>query len=297
MTTLKGGSGVAVLQNTVAALALGGTLALCGALSQTIQPNLDTKVGLTQAQQERMEKLASASLFGQFRSSMADFLWMKADRYLHQGVEFRGMTDQEKQTGNADKVSGAGGDRGHTNETTVIPSQERDWRGRFGDFERQVHPYKDMRNHQVEDPRQALPLFRLMTWSNPHFIPAYVAGASLLAHQPGKLEEGLEFLREGEKNNPESIEIQTEIGELMTVNQRRYAAALPYLQKAIALAAARDPKTLIDDESEAYQNAFRWTVLNRREANDPAAAREAAVAGLRLFPNDIVCREYLAQHP
>jgi tetratricopeptide (TPR) repeat protein len=280
-------------RNAATVLAIGGVLAAGGALSRQIQPQIDAKVGMTQAQQERIEKLASASLFGQFRSSMADFLWMKADRYLHNGVEFRGMTDSEKQTGDADKVSGAGGDRGHHNETTVVPSAQHDWRGGLGSIERQVRPYKDMSNHTVEDPRQALPLFRLMTFSNPHFVPAYIAGASLLGHQPGKIEEGLQFLREGEANNPDSIEIQTELGELITVKQRRYDEALPHLKKAIALTAARDPKTLTEDEEEAYQNAFRWTVLNRREAGDPAAARAAAEAGLRLFPTDVVCQSYL----
>jgi hypothetical protein len=286
----------ALAQNAVVALAIGGVLASGGALARRTQPQIDTKTGMTHAQQERMETLASASLFGQFRSSMADFLWMKADRYLHNGVEFRGMTDQEKQTGDADKVSGKDGDRGHRNETTVIPSEQRDWRGTLGGIERQVHPYKDMSHHGVEDPRQALPLFRLMTFSNPHFVPGYVAGAALLGHQPGKLEEGLRFLREGEANNPDSIEIQTELGELMTVKQRRYDDALVHLKKAIALGAARDPKTLTEDEEEAYQNAFRWTVLNRREAGDPATARAEAEAGLRIFPHDVVCRGYLEQH-
>jgi tetratricopeptide (TPR) repeat protein len=287
----------ALAQNAAAALAIGGVLATGGALSQQMQPEIDAKVGMTQAQQERMEKMASASLFGQFRSSMADFLWMKADRYLHNGVEFRGMTEKEKQTGDADKVAGKGEDREHHNETTVVPSEQRDWRHVLGEIERQVRPYKDMSHHSLEDPRQALPLFRLMTYSNPQFVPAYVAGASLLAHQQGRLEEGLQFLREGERNNPNSIEIQTEMGQLITVKQRRYDEALPFLKKAIALAAARDPKTLTEDETDAYQNAYRWTVLNRREAGDPAAAHGAALAGLRLFPEDVVCRDYLRQHP
>jgi hypothetical protein len=68
---------------------------------------------------------------------------------------------------------------------------------------------------------------------------------------------------------------------------------MPYLQQAIRSGHQRDIATLSDDEKEAYQSAFRWVVLNRREAGDPAAARAAAEAGLRLFPDDVVCRHYL----
>lgn len=284
----------AILAITATALTLGVGNALAGHVSPVLH---DNSTGLTRTQQARMEKFASASLFGQFRSSMADFLWLKVDKYLHNGVDLRATTNQEKDKVSTDTVQSADREDGnrshHGDETTVVPSAQHDWRGLLGSVERNVAPYKDMAHHKHAEAKEALPLFRLMAWSNPRFIPAYITGASLLASEK-RTEEAVVFLAEGEKNNPESIEIQTAFGETLMFRKRDWAGSLPHLQKAIVLAAARDPQTLNEDEREAWEGAYRWMVLNRREAGDPQGARQAAQAGLRLFPNDVVCRRYLS---
>jgi len=59
-----------------------------------VEPTVAELRGMIRAQQDRLEQVASASLLGLFRSSMAprwlldgssmaDFLWMKVDKYLH----------------------------------------------------------------------------------------------------------------------------------------------------------------------------------------------------------------------
>jgi hypothetical protein len=274
-------------------------LGTTGKLALHVEPVLTQTSGLTRAQQERLEEVASASLFGQFRSSMADFLWLKADKYLHNGVDMRGLTPLEREglvkadrAGHA-KGETASGEREHTAETTAVPAAHLDWRGPFGDLEREVKPFTDMRHHTHRDPKEALPLFRLMVISNPHFIPGYTCGAAMIAGQRGHYREAFDFLKEGERNNPESIEIQTQLGYMLTGKERKFDEALPYLQRALALGAARDSKTLTEDERDGYRDAFRWIVLNRREAGDAKAAQSWATAGLRLFPNDVVCRNYL----
>ena len=289
---------------TVLVLAIG--LAGAGRIGHLAEPSVVSASGLSLSQQERLDKAASASLFGQFRSSVADFLWLKVDKYTHNGVEIRGLTQAEK-TGavkagavKADAVKSAGGKdvegmRAHSgSETTVIPSANRDWRGPLGALEREVQPYQDMSHHKHRDPKETLPLFRLMTLSNPHFIPGYTTGAAMIARNKTRYEEAVSFLLEGERQNPDSIEIQTALGLLLTAKIHDYARALPHLQKAIVLGAARDKKTLTEDEDEAYQNAFRWLILNRREARDPAAARQAAAACLRVYPDDVVSHHYLS---
>ncbi len=287
-----------LLPNAALALGLGGALWFNGAVSNKVTPLLaDTTSGMSQAQQEKIEKIASASLFGQFRSSMSDFLWLKVDKYVHNGVDLRATTPEEKAAATADAVGAAhdDGNREHKagEETTVVPSRASDWRGKFGDVERAIQPYQDMAHHEHHDPKEALPLFRLMTLSNPHFIPGYTVGAAMIARDKTKLNEAQAFLNEGLKNNPQSIEIEDALGSLLTQKRRDYAAAMPHLQHAITLGMARDFKTLTDDESEAFQNSFRWTVLNRREAGDQRTALKVAKAGLSYFPNDPVCRHYL----
>jgi tetratricopeptide (TPR) repeat protein len=282
------------VKSGIVAVAVIGLLTVTNGICAKVQPALESTAGMSQAQQEKLEQVASASLFGQFRTSMADFLWLKTDKYLHNGVDLRGTTDLEKEAGTADKVDSAKGEViQHAAETTVVPSERRDWRGFIGNIERQVRPYEDMSNHSHKDPKEALPLFRLMTWSNPHFIPGYIVGSALIAMDRTKTQEAIDFLSEGVKNNPESIEINNALGQMLTSKVRRYNDALPYLRKAIALANARDAKTLTEDEMDAWQNSYRWVVLNRREAGDAAAARQAAIEGLRLFPDDVVCRHYL----
>ncbi|MBC8138219.1 MAG: hypothetical protein H8F28_20255, partial [Fibrella sp.] len=103
------------------------------------------------------------------------------------------------------------------------------------------------------------------------------------------------YLEEGAKNNPQSIEIQSTLGGMLTAKLHRYDEALPRLIKAIDLAEARDPDTLSEDEGEAWQFAYRWAVLGRRDANDPKAARDFARAGLKRFPDDPICKNYLGK--
>lgn len=278
-----------------AIVAAGGVLGLGGTIAGRVKPAVAEPGTLSLAQRNRVEAAAGATLLGQFRTSMADFLWLKVDKYLHNGVDLRGMTAHERGHAHPGHAAHAPGehDCGHHEDTTVVPAKMRDWRGVFGDLDRAVKPYEDMQNHKHHDPKEALPLFRLMTWSNPRFVPGYVVGASMIARDVSKVPEAIAFLQQGETNNPHSIEIQSALGMLVTVHQHRWDQATPYLKRAIALGTSRDPQTLTEDETEAYQNAFRWLVLNRREAGRPVEARQAARAGLQVFPNDTVCRRYL----
>lgn len=291
-------------QNVAGVLAIAACCTLSIVIARQVAPVVQNgPSGMTRAEQEHVDQAASASLLGQFRSSMSDFLWLKVDRYVHGGVELRGQTPQEKAAGNADAVTSAdggqeNGNREHRGETTVIPSARRDWRGPLGDLERAVQPYQDMSHHTHRDPKEALPIFRLMTWSNPHFIPGYTVGAAMMARGgKDKLDPAIDFLKEGERNNPDSIEIAQALGEMYTSRKRDFPTGMPYLAQAMALGKARDKSTLTDDEDEAFQNAYRWAVLNRREAGDQKAARAYALEGMRLYPGDVVCRDYLARHP
>ncbi len=278
-----------------------GILTVGGMISQTVRPKLAPPAGMSRAQQSKLEEVASASLFGQFRSSMSDFLWLKVDKYLHTGVDLRATTPAEKRAAQVEQAQTAlsernAGFRAHHDETTVVPSARNDWRGTLGNVERAVLPYQDMRNHTHKDPKEALPLFRLMTWSNPHFIPGYVVGASMMARDKTKYKDAIAFLEEGARNNPQNLEIESAVGMMYTAKTHDYAAGLPHLVAALTVAEARDKQVLTEDEQEAYQNAFRWAVLNLRESKKMNAALQVARRGLDVFPNDSVCRHFLGQH-
>jgi hypothetical protein len=274
-------------------------LGMGGMLTERVQPALVDQGGLTITEQERMEKVASASLFGQFRTSLSDYLYLKADRYMHRGVELRGLTAQEKQSDSADKVSTNPNDpvkMQHHGETTVVPSRDHDWRGHIGDIEREVSPYMDMKGHTHADARQTLPLFRLMTWSNPHFIKGYVLGSTLIDADGHHTDQALAFLKEGEANNPQSFEIKTEIGYVYTRKKMDYPTGMTYLNQALDLLAQRDPQSLDEDEKDAQLNTYRWSVLNRREAGDYARGRQLANEGNKYFPDDVVFAGFLKKY-
>ncbi len=71
-----------------------------------------------------------------------------------------------------------------------------------------------MTGHDHNNPRQALPLFRLMTWIDPQFINGWAVGAAVLAMGKDKLghEQAAEFLQQGLEQNPESITLLNQLG-------------------------------------------------------------------------------------
>ncbi|MGC4046994.1 MAG: hypothetical protein QM758_24630 [Armatimonas sp.] len=199
---------------------VGCVLLLAGAypLSQAARPVVEkAPQGLTHEQSEALEEKAQASLFGQFQGSMSDFLYLQVDKFVHSGVDLRGMTEKEKKKGAEVVTSVDGVEKGvrqHAGtETTVVPSKKVDWRGVLGDIERQVKPYTAMEGHSHKDPKESLPLYELMTVSNPKFVRGWTEGAWIMADQKEVgPEKALTFLRKGEKANPESIEIACSMG-------------------------------------------------------------------------------------
>ena len=295
------------MKESAATLLCGVSLVLAGKLGQVVQPQLKAPVGLTLHQQEALEESAVASVFGEFRASLADFLWLEADRYLHFGVGTRGRLESEKSDEKVGKVQGTVAHDAHHNETTIVPSALSDWRGLLGHIERETQPYMDMSHHQERDAKEALPLFRLMTWSNPHFVQGYVQGGMQMASRPDKRQEALDFLLEGERNNPDSLSIQVTLCEFYYRNLKQLEAAEPHGRKALELYATRDKATLSQDEREDANSAFRWLVGIYRDLGDAQSkqgasekarilygmARQIATECLRHYPEDPTAIHFL----
>ena len=284
------------------ALAGLGVLVLLGAaypLSQATRRLVaDAPAGLTQEQSAALEEKAQASLFGQFRGSMSDFLYLQVDRYVHGGVELRGMTDREK-TARQERVTSAdgveAGVRQHSGtETTVVPDRAHDWRGVLGDIDRHIKPYAPMAGHRHKDPREALQIYRLMAASNPRSVRAYTEGAWAMVTAQGEgPHAALKFLVQGARNNPESVEIAASLGWLLTRVLERYEDGRLVLEHSIQVMDARDPATLTSEEKEALQSVFRYLVNNRKDAGDRVGGRRWAVEGLRRYPDDVSCKKFL----
>jgi tetratricopeptide (TPR) repeat protein len=275
------------LQRAGAALLAAGLVLTGGWLRAAVTPQMDAPQALSDIDQEHLETAAPASLFGEVRGSVADYLWMKADRIIHNGVEMRALTLSERRQRERWRSSQAPGQetavaRHEAGETTVVPNREADHRGILGDLEREIKPYMDMRHHRHRDPGETAALFRLMTWANPRFVQAWVVGANVLAENLNRPKEAVKFLREGAEKNPDNLQIQVEIGRYLLYKYHDGPTAEQYFRRAIALGTVRP--SLPPEEAEAWENAHRWLMIQYHAAGRHREAQAIAHLAIRRFP-------------
>ncbi|MCK4249184.1 MAG: tetratricopeptide repeat protein, partial [Candidatus Omnitrophica bacterium] len=80
--------------------------------------------------------------------------------------------------------------------------------------------------------RETLPWFYYAAKLNPHHIKAYVLGGYCAGSCLGRPDEGIIFLREGLRYNPDSWEIHAEIGNLYYKEKKDSEKAIIYYEKA-----------------------------------------------------------------
>ena len=235
---------------------------------------------------------ASASLLGQFRTSTSSWLWLRTDLYLHNGVELRPLTEDELKAGKTG-VGSAEKDLGKAMNddavVTSIPSPDRDIRGWLGDLERDTAPYRDMHNHTHNDPEQALPLFRLMTWIDPNFIDGWTVGSTVIARDQSEkgTDKALAFLNEGLANNPESVSVLDSIAFIEITRKKDLPKALEYLEQA-RKAGLANLKQLPEEEKEEFAQVYRWLALCYRDLTESDKMDAVLREGRQIFPDDAV---------
>ena len=249
-----------------------------------------TNPAVTPAGLEAQDTHASASLLGQFRTSLSAWMYFHADLYLHNGVEMRPLTEAETSHG-ARGVGGAtDGHEALVNDdaiVTVVPGTEKDFRGVLGDMERATSAYKDMKGHQHNDPTATLPLFRLMTWLDSEFVPGWVMGGMVLARDTsdGGTEKCLKFLEEGLSFNPTSIDLLKEVGYIRLIHAKDPGRAIADLE--LARKEGQRQRLYIDaDSKDALLETYRWLGMAYRNHRDSERMKVVTAEGLALFPND-----------
>ena len=228
------------------------------------------------------------------RRLIAQMLWLKSHAVLHAGVEEReARPGEELARASEAHRHGAEGGRssghaGHGHEgafVLVIPPRGEDFRGILGDIEREVKPYLGSTGAPFsKDTDQTLAFYRLITRLDPHHVQGYVIGATFLCRAAQYPRLGRRFLEEGERNNPGSFEIQTELGHFDLVYFRDYAGAEQHLLRSLESLPPR--RKLSEIEEDARDDAYRWLALTYREWRRPADAVRIARAGLRFLPLD-----------
>jgi hypothetical protein len=222
-----------------------------------------------------------ASLAGQFQTSASGFLWAYTEVYLHNGIKLRRMTEKEKvQQGLND---------GRNHGTTIIPDATRDFRGVFGDVERSVSAWSEKQNQKQNDPRQCLPLFRIMTWLDPYFVEGWTTGAMVIGmgHNEESTRKALEFLREGLQHNPDCVDIPMMFAMLELTRNKNFKKSERFLIQAIKNGKARY-EILSENEKSALQNSYRWLALVYRDTGKTENLMKTVKEGLQMFPDDLV---------
>lgn len=186
---------------------------------------------------------ALAVIFGDGRRLFANQFLAKADAYFHSGnypsvfdleaqqaegdfcienlpAEEGGHHDEHSAHGDPAAHHAASGDEGHRHESLETVSSRRDWIAR-------LHSLIDTKTHnhlEGGDEKEMLPWIKLAVELDSHNVTAYAVGGYWL-QQLDKPEEARAFLREGQRNNPDSYEIYFELGRLEERHYQNLALA------------------------------------------------------------------------
>jgi hypothetical protein len=294
-------------------------LVFAGVLASRVAPLVSETPDYSAPEMEALHQSALGVVFGALRVSISDLLWLKTDEYLHQGVSYihkpetaeehareAGHQHAEEHEHEEQHAHGTqqdsysiekamGWEEACAHASTAIPAAANDFRGILGDLERATKPYADK---HVEHSRmeELIPWYRIITRVNPKHVRAYVMGGYLISAMAKNDQKALEFLEEGERNNPESPEIEEALGRHYFFRLHDQEAALKHLLNAERLYLAKPQLT--EDDKETLTNAYRlmaWIYAEKRQLPEMARVIDA---GLRLYPNDVpllASKEKLAQ--
>ncbi len=232
-----------------------------------IAPKIDTYNQVYVSAQTAYDVPVFMRLLGEGKSILSNLSILQADLYFHRGVghlsgeheEGLGIIserdedhDQEEQVLGR-KISGIS-----PFNVLLRASEETD-------ITQHVH----LQDDQMEE---IIPWLYYSAEIDPHNVLAYTLTGFYLADRLGKVDEGVAFLRKGLMNNPDSWEINAELGRIYYEHRKNYEAAVRFLSKARILL----EKSPHDKFQERYVLSFlalSYEALGRREDAIPLYRR------------------------
>lgn len=210
---------------------------------------------------------------GEGRSIVSSLSILKADLYFHGGV---GHFDDEHEEGFAIA------DRDHKAcehpEEHVLPQPNR-FNILFR-ISREVGVTEHVHLHG-DQIKEIIPWLYYAAEIDTHNVQAYVLTGFYLCNRLGKVEQSIAFLREGLRKNPDSWEINAELGRIYFQYIKNYEAAAQYLSKAWIL--------LQEAPHDKFQERYVLSYL-ARSYEAQGKEREALPLYKRLnelFPNGV----------
>jgi tetratricopeptide (TPR) repeat protein len=210
-------------------------LALAAVLARVLAPQIQAEARYQPGEYQAAKESIALSLMGQLQMSVSDLMWLKTLEYLHNGINYRMPSEHERAQGvHAAEFSGMGAGVAHRDGPSLIPDEDRDWRGILGAMNRHIEPWRPG-HAQHSDPQELIPWYQALVKFNPHCVQAYTNGAFFMSDFAGRPEMGRDFLIAGAKKNPWSFEVEAVLGRIYHDCFREYENAVAALTKATEL--------------------------------------------------------------
>jgi len=162
-------------------------------------------------------------MFGGLRGAIGDWAFMKAEEYHHRGLPFlKAMAYHEGESPFATEEH-------HHEEAGADKAVNKDF---FSKIYSSVKVTADSHLKPAEE-KETLPWFYIEVAFDPNDIRGYVLGGYWL-QRLNKFDEGMRFMKEGLKNNPNSASISAAIG-MLYFQAKKIKDAAQYLERARTL--------------------------------------------------------------
>ncbi len=230
-------------------------------------------------------------LLGDGRRIFANHAFVEADVYFHSGY-YPSVFDQSqapKDSRHMTATEGSAEAEEHERKMNFL-GPPRDWIERFGrHFLIAEHTHLESGRE-----REILPWLKLSAELDPHRVDTYTVAAYWLRRELGKTAEAERFLREGERNNPDSYEILFELGRLYKENYHDPDRARDLWELALRRWREREEK-----KKEPDLQSFEEIVINLARLEEGAGNLARAIEYLEMAtkasPNPAALRQQIVE--
>lgn len=241
-------------------------------------------------------------LFGDSRRMFANHFFVKADAYFHSGY-YPTIFDNQESVRTPHIAEDSGAMKGeNTGDELGFMGPPRNWIDAFRRrFTPAVHTHLDEGGAQGHTAagddlggsaqvREILPWLRLSATLDPNRVETYAVAAYWLRERMGKIDEAEQFLREGLRANPNSMEILYELGRVYSENKNDpdrarnlWEAALRQWQKEEARKSDPDKflfvnivtrLALLEEQTGHRGQALAYMELWKAHSPNPAAVQK-----------------------
>ena len=196
-------------------------------------------------------------LLGEGGEILSNLSILQADLYFHGGV---GHFAEEHKDGLAigEEKEGVLKECDHVHERAEKPSK--------ANILLRISDEMNVTEHihlHGDETKEIVPWLYFAAKVDPHNVLAYTLTAYWVAERLGKVEEGFSFLKEGLINNPDSWEINAELGRMYYRHPKDYETAVRYLSRAQTLMEAT-PHDKFQERYVLFYLALSYEALGRK---------------------------------